>query len=428
MIAFKCLRCIRNSSYEGVKYQDIIISDDMKMKDVLDLSENNKNSFYVSKNNDGTLGSIEPNELKMRLSALHYENTVSTWIKNKSYLGMKINEYKETESGRPPSVYSYNLINYGFHTKAWDAKLSPEDKIDLTLVKNLKIWKKDADINSIIKSSIFTVNGYSHFVEKNGDEIIIHGGYKTARKMKELNVNCLNFSEIGEFNFINFNNTTYSFIYDETGTNKIKAVYIYFNDNNIDLTKGQCILSMAGKLHFDNDRYKIPTFKIINKRCIRFNYMAILPNITYFNCINHLVDDNMGVAIQFKDNLRIPRIFDESYIKTLLNMPHTFIAQLNTEHRLKFNYVNLGNYNMNNRYQAYEKDNMPIRLSDGRFPAYMYIEQNPYVYIATVDNVYYEYLEHTTQYLELDSVTHTPVCDRPRLILDAEIFRIQTEY
>lgn len=428
MIAFKCLRCIRHDTYEGVIYQDILIPLEMTMKDVLELSVLHPNSFYVSEYKNGKLGRVEPTELKLRLSALHYDNTLETWIKNKSYLGMKVEDYEETESGKAPSVHSYNLINHGFHSVAWDANLSAQDKINLKLAKDLKIWKDDADVANIVKSSIFTVNGYAHLAQKNGNEIIIRGGYKTTRKMEEMYINCLNFSEIGDFNFIDFSNTRLQFVYDSSGSNKINAVYIYFNDNNIDFTKGQCILSMAGKLHFDNDRYKIPVFKIINSRCIRFNYMTIIPNINYFNCVNDLVDDNMEVTIQFKDNLRVPRIFDESYIKTLLKMPHTFIAQLNTTQRLKFNYVSLGNYNMNNRYQAFEKDYAPIRLSDGRFPAYMYIEQNPYTYIATVDNVYYEYLEHTTKYLELDSLTHTPVCDRPRLMLDAEIFRIQTNY
>lgn len=372
----------------------------------LDLDKNNEIVLIEEKERDFSSWTFDDvKRFYQRTSFPFYQLLVHSDTKDNYYLDLHwlierglngredlhrvLNQYTETDFPAQRTfdvrgVYSVDMIQWGFHPKPVklgvheSIPIPEEDKQDYLLTK------KGIDYKHFCDTSLVSVNGFIHPLVYGQEGIYIHYGYKTSLKAKEININALCFEHLGKIRTVDISSE--NLIKPNEDTDQTRQFYLKFEEENF-LNK-QIALVLGGYLHFVRPSKKMVTKTAKNVLKVDgevFRYRRRIKEICKFLDF----DKRLGMTKYDDGRWNNREIESLETLKSLLDLPQTFLVVFETESPLIFKERLLHPANYPRRYFSQTRPEGLIRLGDGRYPACLIKDDKNGFVISTPLNLTY---------------------------------------
>lgn len=363
-------------------------------KKILFLKDLDDNYYQVDITKDMNDGlTQEPNYFKNKVESLSTKK-------------LPISSTKTYEVGE---VYSVDSTYFDFIPTPVKIGSDPSLPFPLEDKHDYLLTKEGVDYLHLANTSLVTVNGLCHrLYGENNIGLFVQHGYRTTQRVNGIHINLMNFEDVGTVRTI-----------DITDKNHVKIIsdlkwtdgfYLHFPNENFSSSQFDNLgpskmlgISLGGFIHLDfpynDDDYRDPLIKRINHNTIKID-------MRHFNLRNrihqlgHLFEKGLvGLDISEEDR---PVIFkepleSEETFKALLNLSQTFLFVIESETPIYMREETIGRLTWPKRYWTKRKfAHYPIRLGDGRYPAFNLIDERIGFTIHTIENLkpyYFDVLE-----------------------------------
>lgn len=343
---------------------------------------------------------------------------------DRTLLSRVINEFNETNFPPQKTVdvkqaYCVDAVQWDFHVKPVklgvheSIPIPEEDKPDYLL------RKQGIDYKHLAETSLFTVNGFVHDSAYDQDGIYVRGGYKTALNNGEINVGIICFEDISRLKTINISES--NFIKPIEDLPHTKAFYLKFDEQ--DFTGKNLAIVIGGYLHFINGS------KVVRK--VGTNTLRIdAQEFHYHRRIKEVVrkldkDKRLGLTNYEDGRWNNREIEAEATLTALLNLPQTFLVEFSATTPFIFHRRLLHRANYPRRYFDTKRHYPLLRLSDGRYPAYLLKDDKNGFVIATIKNTKRHKFDDTARTWNEPYVTDYDRTTFPEEVLKGEFVSIQ---
>lgn len=251
--------------------------------------------------------------------------------------------------------FDYKAMKLGVHHKA---NIPEEDKEDL------KLRKEGLDHSFAGKHSMVAINGFFHYHDWGDSGWIVHGGNKTKNKYKDsTHINILDFTQVGE---ITLHRITDDMILKNDGGKPLNdGFYIDAKHTLANKTIGICI---GGYFHLlDN------TYKKVSDRMIKVLFQNIQWETLYYQMKQYLNVSSLPLTDFGNDRVVGFELYHDETIKALLKLPQSFLVFIHNPHVTVIE-EQIGHTGIPGRYETADKPIHPVRVGEGRYPAYKAIK------------------------------------------------------
>lgn len=263
--------------------------------------------------------------------------------------------------------FDYYSIQLGMNK---DARIEEEDKKDLVLQK--------PGIDHIVagKHSLVSINGLFHFFDYSEHGWYIVDGNKTRNKRRDkTHLNILDFTQVGEVKMIRITDD----MIKKPGNVSLKDnVYIDCQESFAGKTVGICI---GGYLHLHDH-----TYKQISDHCLKIDFNNIRWETIYYKMRELLDTSNLPITKLSDDRVIGFELFHDNTIRELFKMSQSFIVIIDNPY-IKVIEEAIGHIGLPKRYESGIPPIYPIRIGEGRYPAYKPIKNYNVWSIAVEDNI-----------------------------------------
>lgn len=273
-------------------------------------------------------------------------------------------------------VYSYDVGSFPFNIKAYNSEYHPKaeipdhDKFDLLLsLPNL-------NVDYAFRHSLVSINGFFHFTEKHKEGWVIKNGALTKRISKDkTHLNVLDFTQIGEVTCVPITNEMI-----------LPATEISPLSDNLYINVGQDISNktvgyvFGGYLHLlDN------TYKRVNNQIIMVDFNKLRWESLYYMMKKHL---NVKLPLtDFGDDRTLAfELYHDDTIRAAFQLSQSFIVIIDNPN-INIEEIVIGDVGLPKRYETAIKPIYPLRIAEGRYPAYKARKEHNKWSIAVEDNI-----------------------------------------
>lgn len=274
-------------------------------------------------------------------------------------------------------VYSYDVGSYPFEYYGSqlgahkEARLEEEDKEDLVL----SLPGKDHTV--LGQYSLIAINGLFHFFDYNKDGWYILEGNKTRNKQRDkTHINVLDFTQVGKVKMIPITDK----MIKQPGNVSLKDnVYIDCEESFVGKTVGICI---GGYLHLMDH-----TYKQISDHSLKIDFNNIRWESLYYKMKEILNLDKKFPITELSDDRVIGfELYHDKTIRNLFKLSQSFIVVIDNPY-VKIIEEAIGHIGTPKRYESGIPPLYPIRLAEGRYPAYKAIKNLDAWVISIEDNI-----------------------------------------
>lgn len=269
-------------------------------------------------------------------------------------------------------VHSWNFIyesySEGMHPKA---RIPEEDKADLLLYHNV-----DKDHTEELTHSLVSVNGLFHYHEPfMGGWMIKHGNITRNKHPNNTHLNILDFTQIGSLELIRI--TDKMIRPSVEGASLKDAIYI----DTTKYLKGKTVgIVIGGYFHLLDH-----TYKKVSERMIKINFNNIKWESLYYK-IKELTDLGFSITDYGDDRTLGFELYHDTVIKQLLMSPLSFLVVIDNP-AIIIQEEPIGHQGIPGRYETGLPPIYPLRIAEGRYPAYKAIKEYDRWSIAVEDNI-----------------------------------------
>lgn len=246
--------------------------------------------------------------------------------------------------------FSYQSTQAGAHP---NARIEEEDKDDLLLTH-----EKLSDAR-YSQHALVSVNGFFHRFVPAENGITIIDGNKTKNKHRDkTHINYLDFSQVGEVKMIQI---TEEMIKAPNNVELKDNIYIDVNESLVGKTVG---IVLGGYLHIHDH-----TYKQIGDHGIKIDFNNIRWESLFYRMKEYLNIDHFPITDFGNDRVIGFELYHDKTIKALLTMSQSFIVVIDNPYiAIVEEYI--GHMGIPKRYESALLPLYPIRIGEGRFPAY----------------------------------------------------------
>lgn len=269
-------------------------------------------------------------------------------------------------------VHSWNFIyesySEGMHPKA---NIPEEDKEDLLLYHNV-----DKDHTEELTHSLVSVNGLFHYHEPfMGGWMIKHGNITRNKHPNSTHLNILDFTQVGSLELIRI--TDKMIRPSVEGASLKDAVYI----DTTKYLKGKTVgIVIGGYFHLLDH-----TYKKVSERMIKINFNNIKWESLYYK-IKELTDLGFSITDYGDDRTLGFELYHDTVITQLLTSPLSFLVVIDNP-AIIVQEEPIGHQGIPGRYETGLPPIYPLRIAEGRYPAYKAIKEHDRWSIAVEDNI-----------------------------------------
>lgn len=326
-----------------------------------------------SKYDKGNLAVLKLNDVPIEYVTAYYNIRQFLEANQNNVLPLE----KKTLTSRLGEVYAYDVDSYNFEYDFFlkdthpRSRLHPEDKKDLLLTH------KDKDYIKFGKHCLVSINGLFHLHDYSTDGICIVDGGTTIRKnLDKKHLNILDFTQVGSLKLVPikpeniFKPSSISEIWDN--------VYVHLDEpiNNRTLA-----LVIGGYLHL-NDH----TYTTISDRIVKIDFNTISWE-TLFYKMKEIIDVTpLGLTDFGDDRVLGFELYHDTTIRKLLQLSQTFFVLIDNPN-VKVDEIPVGHMGVPKRYETGLKPIYPLRIAEGRYPAYKWFREKDKWVLAVEDNI-----------------------------------------
>ena len=312
------------------------------------------------------------------LEAQISDDTIVQWLTKQGNKNLMLST--ELPFHKRGEVYSWDALSFGFdyvgikqgyHPKA---NIPDEDKPDLLLTK------QGTDYLEVGDFCLIAINGLLHNFEVTENGWIVHGGNTTKYKHPmSTHVNVLDFTQVGRVYRIPIETNMVSKLTDKDAYMALNRGF-YIN-TGVDLRNKTVGISLGGYLHLLDH-----TYKQVSDTTIRVNFSEIRWESLFYK-IKELVDISSMPITDFKDDRVIGfELYHDLTILALLQLPQSFIFVIDNPN-VSVTYEPVGHIGYPKRYESAIPPIYPLRIGEGRYPAYKAVKDFDKWVIAVEDNI-----------------------------------------
>lgn len=252
-----------------------------------------------------------------------------------------------------------------------NARIDEEDKHDLVLKHER--FKEDSRYS---EHCLVSINGLFHHFTPTEDGIFIIDGNKTKNKHRDTTHICLyDFSQVGHVKMIPI---TEAMVKKPVNVEMKDNIYIDLPEDVVGKTVGICI---GGYLHLHDH-----TYKQIGDQCLKIDFNEIRWESLFYK-MKDLIDVSSLPLTDFgNDRVLGFELYHDKTILALLQLSQSFIVVIDNPYiAIAEEYI--GHMGTPKKYESAIPPLYPIRIAEGRFPAYKANKNTNTWVISIEDNI-----------------------------------------
>lgn len=265
--------------------------------------------------------------------------------------------------------FHYNSIQLGAHP---NAILAEEDKTDLHL------YKDDLDDHTFAcQHSLVSINGLFHYFDygKSG-WILLDGNKSRLKHPNKTHLNILDFTQVGSVKLKRINDTMVR--PSKPGVPLSESIYIDAKESLAGKTVGIVIM---GYFHLLDH-----TYKRVSDRLVKVNTNDIRLESLYYKA-KELIDLSSLSLTDFGDDRMIGfEFYHDSIIREILTLPQSFLVIIDNP-CIAVIEEKIGDIGIPKRYESGIPPLYPLRIGEGRYPAYKALKDYEKWCICVEDNI-----------------------------------------
>lgn len=339
---------------------------------------------------------------------------------------------------KSPRVYCVDAGQWDFKTKlskmgyGHNRNLHQEDMTDLYLTK------PDVDMRTLNDTCLFSVGGYIHYHDTDGNGIFLKDAAITQKNIESNHIGIINFEEVGGRLDIHRIHPTNCFSADELDGMSSRCMMRIPNARFGDSLVG---LVICGELHWvyphiGEDGHKQEQnelVKLINDETlmIDFNKWHLLSKISKYKSLFNS-KPYMGLTPYKDHRIKVEEVKSDQFIRSLFELSQTFVVIVRTPKPLTISKKMVAKVQIPHRYVigTNQNDNEgfayePLRLSDGRYAPYFIEHDEIYTTINTEDNMIYPQLMDLLDRDDQPYLAETNISSRRGEIMTGHFITIQ---
>ena len=371
-VTYQLIKCM------GRPYQQhaVIDSIDISALSLLQLSQDYYDIYFILKVNlyeGNKVLFFKDLPVEVQISPLTFEQYLRS-LETRSLLLTLSNDLPKHVRGE---VYAWDVISFGFDYKAVkegyhpESPLPDEDKTDLLLTK------PGVNYSEAASHSLIAINGLFHYHDYTDGGWLIHGGNITRRKRpNNTHLNLLDFTTVGKLKLYRIKKEMISPL--KNGIPLHQGFYLDLEESAQDKTIG---ISIGGYLHL-LDR----TYKRVGTNRIRVNFANVQWETLYYKLKQLIQLKDFSITDFGNDRVLGFELYHDSTIEALLALPQTFIFTINNPHVNVYEEP-IGHIGIPGRYESAIPPVYPLRIGEGRYPAYKAIKDKDKWVLAVDDNI-----------------------------------------
>lgn len=260
-------------------------------------------------------------------------------------------------------VYCWDAFQWNFDRLRIARGMHPRARIPEEDKKDLKLFKgNDKNYNHYHagRNSLVSINGLFHYFDYDATGWLIHhGGDTITRRPNNSHINILDFSQVGELDTIRITREMIQPL--KSGIALKEGFYIDTKRNLLGKTVGVVI---GGYFHLLDH-----TYKRISERRIRINFNNIRWESLYFQ-MKRLIDTSSFPITDFENDRTLGfELYHDETLLRLMELPQSFVVVINNPY-VVVNEERVGHIGIPGRYETGIKPVYPLRIGEGRYPAY----------------------------------------------------------
>lgn len=307
-------------------------------------------------------------QLNDHLSIVQYLNKYP----DKTYpLDEKVPEFKRGE------VYHWDVHSWNFHYEPVKLGFHPKARIPNEDKQDLYLYKKGLDHIHAGKHSLITINGFVHYHEYNKDGWYIHQGNNTRLKnQNKTHIGVLDFTQVGEVKLIPI---TSKMIRPATESSSLADnVYIDIGESVSGKTVG---IVIGGYFHLHDHVYKQ-----VSERLLKVDFNNIQWETLYYQ-LRHRIDLSSLPITKFTNDRVVGfELYHESTIKAFFTLSQSFIVVIDSP-SISIIEEPVGSLGYPKKYESAIPPIYPLRIAEGRYPAYKATKNIDKWCISIEDNI-----------------------------------------
>lgn len=265
--------------------------------------------------------------------------------------------------------FNYDSIQLGAHKLA---NLVEEDKPDLHL------YKKDTDDHTFYgKHSLVSINGLIHYHDYSKSGWVILDGNKTRLKNpNKTHMSILDFTQVGEVKVKRITETMVR--PSKPGIPLSESVYIDAGESLAGKTVGIVIM---GYLHLLDH-----TYKRISDKMIKVNINNIRLETLYYKAKDIIDLSTLSLTDFGNDRVLGFEFYHDTVIREMLTLPQSFLVIIDNPNIAVLEEP-VGHIGIPGRYESALPPIYPLRIGEGRYPAYKAVKEIDRWMLAVEDNI-----------------------------------------
>lgn len=278
-------------------------------------------------------------------------------------------------------VYAWDAIYHGFDYQSINLDVHPRANIPEEDKPDLLITRPDLHYTTYGQYCLISVNGLFHYhtADLNG-WLVKNGNVTKTKRLNKTHVNILDFSQVGKVELVPI---TTAMIRPSTVSSRL-ADNVYINVKkgyNKSLSRKTIGIVLGGYFHVLDH-----VIKRVSTDVVRIDMNGIMWETLYYKIKDVMNIDEFGLTDFGNDRVLGFELYHESTIKKLFTLHNSFIVVIDTPY-LGVEEIPVGNLGIPNKYETAIKPIYPLRIAEGRYPAYHKQKEYDVWSISIDDNI-----------------------------------------
>lgn len=278
-------------------------------------------------------------------------------------------------------MYAWDAIYHGFDYISISPDAHPRATIPEEDKPDLLLTKPDYDYRYFGQYCLISVNGliHPHIADKNG-WTVLGGNITKTKRLNKTHVNILDFTQIGKVDIVPI---TDKMIRPATVASKYSDnVYINVKQNyEGDLSRKTIGIVLGGYLHLLDH-----VIKRVSTDVVKIDFNSVMWETLYYKMKDITDVSHFGLTDFGNDRVLGFELYHDTTIKKLFTMDKSFIVVIDTPY-IGIEEIPVGNLGIPNKYQTAIKPIYPLRIAEGRYPAYHKQKEHDVWAISIEDNI-----------------------------------------
>lgn len=314
------------------------------------------------------------------------------------YHNLPINFTKIVPQYYRAEVYSWDINSWGFDYHSMKLGNHPRASIPDEDKTELLITRKNTDMVHAGKHGLVSINGLFHYHEYDENGLLVVDGNTTRSKNRnQCQINLLDFTQIGE---LTLKPITREMIRPANQAVSLSDnVYIDVGESMSGKTVG---IVIGGYFHLLDHTYKRVTDTVL-----KIDFNNIMWESLYYKMKDILDIRHLNITDYGDDRTTGIDLYHDETILRLLTLSQSFLVFIDNPY-LSITEVQLGDMGIPKRYETATKPIYPLRIGEGRYPAYKAIKEFDRWSIAVEDNIVPRQVRYR-RHRELNDIRHNRI-------------------